>query len=77
MEAMGKPVKPAKTPGYLGKGLRKAMEVEEEVKTMQYQLIVGKLMYYMKKVGPEFANVVRDLAGQMVKPNKEQWKAVK
>jgi len=44
---------------------------------MQYQLIVWKLMYYMTKNGPESANPVRELAGQMVKPNKEHWKAVK
>jgi len=43
-EAAGKPAKPVKTPGYPGKCLRKATEVEEEVKTMQYQLIVRKVM---------------------------------
>jgi len=40
-------------------------------------LIVGKLMYYMTKVGLELANPIRELAGQMMKPNKEHWKAVK
>jgi len=30
---MGKPVKPAKTPGYPGKCLRKSTEVEEEIRT--------------------------------------------
>jgi len=49
-EAMGKPAKPAKTPGYPGKCLKKSMEEEEEVRTMQYQSIVGKLMHYMMKV---------------------------
>ncbi len=43
---------------------------------MQYQPIVRKLMYYMTKVGLELANQVRELARQMVKPNKKHWKAV-
>jgi len=53
VEATGKPAKPAKTPGYPGKCLKKSMEEEEEVRTTQYQSIIGKLMYYMTKVGPE------------------------
>jgi len=75
-EAAGKPAKPVKTPGYPGKCLRKATEVEEEVKTMQYQLIVRKLMYYMTKFGLELVEAVRELAGQMIRPNKEHWKQV-
>ncbi len=75
-EVMGKPTKPAKTLGYPGKCLRKSTEVEEEVKTTQYWSIIRKLMYYMMKVGPELANPVRELSRQMVKPNKEHWKAV-
>jgi len=43
---------------------------------MEYWSIVGKLMYYMTKIGPELANAVWELAGQMVKPNKEHWKAL-
>jgi len=52
------------------------MDKEEEVKTMEYWSIVGKLMYYMKKIGPELANAVQELARQMVKSNKEHWKAL-
>jgi len=33
-------------------------------------------MYYMMKVRLELANPVRELTGQMVKPNKEHWKAI-
>jgi len=39
--------------------------------------IIGKLMYNMMKVGLELANSVRELTGQMVKPNKEHWNAAK
>ncbi len=71
--AMGHLAKQAKTPGFPGKCLKKAMEDDAEVKTMEYHLIVGKLMYYMTKVGPELGNAVRELAGQMVKPNSKHW----
>jgi len=76
-DAMGKPAKPAKTLGYPGKCLRKSTEVEEEVKTTQYWSIIRKLMYYITKVRPESVNPVRELARQMVKPNKEHWKPLK
>jgi len=33
-------------------------------------------MYYMTKVSPEIANPVRELSGQMIKPNDVHWKAV-
>jgi len=39
--------------------------------------IIGKFMYNMMKVGPELVNPVRELTGQMVKPNKEHWNAAK
>jgi len=61
-EVIAKPAKPARTPGYLGKCLSKTTEDEEEIKTMLYQLIVGKVMYYMTNVGLELANAVRELA---------------
>ena len=52
------------------------IEEEEAVKTTKYHSIVGKLMYYMTKVAPELANAVRELAGQMIKPNRTHWKVV-
>jgi len=73
---MGQLTRHAKTPGFPGKCLRKAMEDDAEIKTMEYCLIVGKLMYYMTKVGLELGNAVRELAGQMVKPNSKHWWAV-
>jgi len=76
INATGKSPRAASTPGYPGKCLVRATDEEEEVKTTEYWSIVGKLMYYMTKIGPELANAVRELAGQMVKPNKEHWKAL-
>ncbi len=74
---MGHLAKHAKTPGFPGKCLKKATEDDAEMKTTEYHSIVGKLMYYMMKVGPELGNAVRELAGQMVKPNSKHWWAVK
>jgi len=65
----GKSAKDAKTPAYPRTCLKRATEEEEAVKTTEYQSLVGKLMYYMMKVAPEIANAVRELAGQMIKPN--------
>ncbi len=69
--AMGHLAKHAKTPGFPGKCLKKAMEDDAEMKTTEYHLIVGKLMYNMTKVGLVLGNAVRELAGQMAKPNSE------
>jgi len=76
INATGKSPRAASTPGYPGKCLIRSTDEEEEVKTTEYRSIVGKLMYYMTKIGPELANAVWELAGQMVKPNKEHWKAL-
>jgi len=43
-------------PSYSRKILHSMGEDKEEIKSTQYQSIVGKLMYYMKKVVPETAN---------------------
>ena len=42
----------------------------------EYRSLVGKLMYYTIKVGPDCANIARDLARHMANPGKEQWKAM-
>jgi len=39
-------------PAYPGTRLHRASETEEEVKSTEYQSIMGKLMYYMAKVAP-------------------------
>jgi len=56
--AMGHWAKQVKTPGFPGKCLRKATEDNAAMKTTEYCLIVGKLMYYMMKIGPELGNAV-------------------
>jgi len=75
-DATGRTPKPWATPAWPGESLTKATEEEDEVKSTQYRSIVGKLMYYMTKVAPDISNAVRELAGQMIKPTAEHWKAL-
>ena len=42
----------------------------------EYRSLVGKLLYYTVKVGPDCANAIRDLARHMPSPGPEQWKAM-
>ena len=42
----------------------------------EYRSLVGKLMYYTVKVGPDCANAVRDLARHMKTPGNQHWKAM-
>jgi len=76
VHATGKNAKEAKTPAYPGTCLRCTSEEEVVVKTTEYQSFVSKLMYYMTKVVLEIANAVRELAGQIIKPNGAHWKVV-
>ena len=76
VDAMGVTVKPVKIPSYPGKNVQQAMDDDKQVKTTEYQSLVGKLMYYMMKVGPKLTNAVRDLVGHMAKLSKEHWQAV-
>ncbi len=75
-DATGQTPKPWAMPACPGESLTKATEEEDEVKSTQYRSIVGKLMYYMTKVAPDISNVVRELAGQMIKPTAKHWKAL-
>ena len=76
VDTTGRTPKPWATPACPGESLTKATEEEDEVKSTQYRSIVGKLMYYMTKVAPDISNAVRELAGQMIKPMAEHWKAL-
>ena len=41
----------------------------------KYRSFVGQLMWYTTKVGPDVANVERELAVHMSHPGTENWKA--
>ena len=62
----GEKDKLAKTPGFQNTVLSK--NDGEIIMLEEYRLLVGKLLYYIVKVGPDCANAVRDLARDMSSP---------
>ena len=70
----GKRVKPAPTPGYPGTSLVK--NADEETKKEEFRKLLGKLMWYCKKLLPECSNATRELASYMDNPGPEHWKAM-
>jgi hypothetical protein len=73
-EVTGKQPKKAATPGYPGKYLQKN---EGEIVNLEpYRSIVGKLIYYMTKIGPDLSNAVRDLSAHLSNPGEEHWKSL-
>jgi hypothetical protein len=74
-KAIGKAAKPATTPGFPGKTLKKSTE-DEPTMLDDYRSIVGKIMYLTTKVGPDLANATRELASHMSNPDAEHWKAL-
>jgi hypothetical protein len=69
-----KEIKETTTPGYPRKHLVKYDG--EPVKLDAYRSIVGKVLYYAKKVAPDMNNAVRELAQFLSKPGPEHWKAL-
>jgi len=62
-DATGKTPRPWAMLGYPGKILWRATNEDIERKSTQYHSIMGKLMYYMTKVGLDSTSAVRELAG--------------
>jgi hypothetical protein len=70
----GKTVKEAQTPGYPRKYLRKHEGEPDRID--EYRSIVGKILYYAKKVSPDMNNAARELAQFLSNPGPEHWKAL-
>ena len=70
----GREVKPANTPGFPGKSLVK--NEGESLDKDGYRKVLGKLMWFTKKLLPECANPIRELAMYMDNPGKEHWRAL-
>lgn len=75
MEATGKEPKPAPTPGFPGESLVRNTE-EEIVDIENYRKILGKVMWFCRKIMPECSNAVRELASSMDRPGVQHWKAL-
>ena len=73
---IGREVKGTRTPGYPGTSLIKGDAKEEPVHMEMYRSLVGKIMYYTTKIGPDIANAARELSGFMQSPNSSHWRAM-
>ena len=74
-EADGKSIRTWKTPAYPGTTLVKGTHTEP-YKAEAYRRIVGKIMFWNKKIGVECNNATRELSRFMKNPGKEHWKAL-
>ena len=63
------------TPGWQNTVLSK--NEGTEINLEEYRSLVGKLLYYVVKVGTECGNAVHVLARYMSNPGEEQWKAMR
>ncbi|MFM5988005.1 MAG: reverse transcriptase domain-containing protein [Sphaerospermopsis kisseleviana] len=74
-EATGRKVVKAATPGYPGETLIRPTDTDI-IDIENFRKILGKCMWFCKKVMPECCNVIRELASCMDKPGEEQWRAM-
>ena len=72
----GKQISAYETPGYPGESLTKIGEDEEPVNVDGYWKILGKVLWYTRKVLPECANATRELSMYMDKPGEAQWRGL-
>jgi len=73
-DAVGRPARPAKTPGYPNTSLVK--NTGDVIMKDEYRSLTGKIMYFVKKIRPEAANAARELASHMDSPGEAHWKAM-
>jgi hypothetical protein len=69
-----RPIKKAKTPGFPGESLVK--NLEDEVDKENYRKMLGRLMWFVRKLMPEALNSIRELATFMDNPGEEHWRAM-
>ena len=73
-EITGKEPKPAKTPRFPGETLTK--NEGDEVDKESYRKLLGRLMWFTRKLMPEALNAIRELAMYMGNPGREHWRAM-
>ena len=71
----GREPRRAATPGYPGECLSKNTD-GDSVDIEGYRMILGKLMWFCKKIMPECGNAVRELASYMDNPGEAHWRAM-
>eukprot|EP00980_Cylindrotheca_fusiformis_P025459 scaffold13757_cov82-Cylindrotheca_fusiformis.AAC.1 len=73
-QIVGKKCKPAKTPGFPGESLTK--NTGDEVDKENYRKVLGRLMWFTRKLMPECGNAIRELAMSMDNPGEVHWRAM-
>ena len=73
-KATGKTPKNYASPGAPGTVLKR--NEEETIMRDEYRSIIGKLMFYTTKIGPECAFAIGQLARHMQNPGTDHWKAL-
>ena len=71
----GREPRRAATPGYPGECLSKNTD-GDAVDVEGYRMLLGKLMWFCKKIMPECGNAVRELASYMDNPGEAHWRAM-
>jgi hypothetical protein len=74
-QVTGTKSRPANTPGFPGESLMK--NTGDEVDKENYRKILGRLMWFTRKLMPECGNAIRELATSMDNPGEEHWRAMK
>ena len=72
----GRKVQHYKTPGYPGESLTRILQEDEPVKADNFRKILGKVLWYTRKVLPECANATRELSMHMDRPGDQHWRAL-
>jgi len=70
----GKEPKKASTPGFPGTVLSKNRG--ETIKNKEYRSLVGKILYFVKKISPVCANACRELSQHLDNPGETHWQAL-
>ncbi|MFM8622139.1 MAG: reverse transcriptase domain-containing protein, partial [Holophagaceae bacterium] len=74
-EATGRKVTKAATPGYPGETLVRSTD-SEVIDIENFRKLLGKCMWFCKKIMPECCNAIRELASSMDHPGEAQWRAM-
>ena len=72
--AMGFEPKSYSTPGTPGTILK--TNEEDPIMIKKYRSIVGKLLYFSTKLGPDVTNAVRELSKHLSNPGQQHWEAL-
>jgi hypothetical protein len=74
-QVTGTKSRPTNTPGFPGESLLR--NTGDEIDKENYRKILGRLMWFTRKLMPECGNPIRELATSMDNPGEDHWRAMK